>query len=87
MERLRAFVRKNYFIWVVALLCSTMAVSAVWVVAALIDGAVSIFESLKSSPKEYGVDLKLMLSRKYFLEEQRLDGWKGKMFLNDGRRP
>ena len=87
MDRLRVFVRKNYFIWVVALLCCTMAVYAVWVVAALIDGAVSLFESLKSSPKEYRVDLKLMLSRKHFLEEQRLEAWKGKRFLNDGRRP
>lgn len=87
MERLRVFIRKNYFVWVVAWLCCTLAVPAAWVVAALIDGTVSFWESLKHSPKESGIDLKLILSKQYFIDAQRLEAWNGKRFLNDGRRP
>ena len=87
MERLRVFVRKNYFVWVVAWSCFALAVFVAWVVDALTDGVVSFWESLKSSPKKYGVDFKLIISREYFLEGQRLELWKGKRFLNDGRRP
>lgn len=87
MDRLRVFVRKNYFVWVAAWLCCTLAVYAVWVIAALVDGVVSFWKSLKSSPNEYGVAFKLMLSKEYFIEGQRLEAWKGKNFLNDGHRP
>lgn len=86
MDRLRVFVRNNYFIWVVSWLCCTLALSAILVFSALIDGVVSFWDSLKSSLKEHGVNLKLMLSRDYFLEGQRLEAWRGKRFLNDGRR-
>ena len=58
-----------------------------FLVAALIDGVFSFWDSLKSSPKESGVDPKLMLSRDYFLEVKRSEPWRGKRFLNDGRRP
>lgn len=87
MDRLRVFAQKNYFIWVVAWSCCTMVVSAAWVVAALIDGVFSFWDSLKSFPKESGVDPKLMLSRDYFLEVKRSEPWRGKRFLSDGIRP
>ena len=86
MDRLRVFVRKNYFVWVVAWSCCALTASVARVVAALADGVVSFWGSLKSSPKEYGFDLK-MLSRGYFMKQQRLEPWRGKRFLNDGRRP